>query len=184
MLGMNVNESDLDSDSEDERKISMSVCIVTGLLRLTNNNIEESLRMYNTLGPDAILQRVEELNRASGRKRRATTPKHTDLVTMMSMGVEESLARQALEATGNVDAAVVWLSTVHDKEPADKYNNGEEPNSGNETSDNPMADAEKLLKNELGNALLGNSKNLEKEWLGVDLDDEWNLIENYGPMDA
>ncbi|KAL7512093.1 hypothetical protein ACHAXN_009064 [Cyclotella atomus] len=188
MLGMNVNESDLDSDSEDERKISMSVCIVTGLLRLTNNNIEESLRMHNTLGPDAILQRVEELNRASGRTRRATTPKHTakelDLVTMMSMGVEESLARQALEATGNVDAAVVWLSTVHDKEPADKYNNGEEPNSGNETSDNPMADAEKLLKNELGNALLGNSKNLEKEWLGVDLDDEWNLIENYGPMDA
>ncbi|KAL3800574.1 hypothetical protein ACHAWO_009818 [Cyclotella atomus] len=160
MLGMNVNESDLDSDSEDERKISMSYALLL----------------------------VEELNRASGRTRRATTPKHTakelDLVTMMSMGVEESLARQALEATGNVDAAVVWLSTVHDKEPADKYNNGEEPNSGNETSDNPMADAEKLLKNELGNALLGNSKNLEKEWLGVDLDDEWNLIENYGPMDA
>jgi hypothetical protein len=181
MLGMNASESDLDSDSEDGRKVSMGACIVTSLLRLTNNSIEESLQMYNNLGPDGIFQRVKELDKGGRKRPRGGSPKHkveeTDLVTMISMGVEESLARKALKETGNVDAAIVWLSTVDDKAP----NEASFPPAGdNDSSDgNPMADAEELLKNELGNVLVGDSKNLEKEWLGLDLNNEWTLIEKY-----
>jgi hypothetical protein len=201
LLGMCVNNSDIDSSSDsedDEKKQSMSSSIATGLLRLTNNNIDDSLQMYNTLGADTILQRVDELDKAGGSRKRhrksskGTTPVHkvqeVDLVTLVSMGVEESQARRALRATGNIDSALVWLSTLDDSEVSPgsidtfapngrRSFDSEHPNSDNDTSDG-ATEAEELLKNELGNAL-GNSNNLEKEWLGIDLDDEWKLIEKY-----
>ena len=200
MLGMSVDNSDLDAPSDDDEKLpSMSTTIVTGLLRLSNNNIEESFQIYNNLGADKILEQVDQLNRdgVTGKRPRenvaAKSPKHEvqemDLVTLVSMGVEESQARQALKTTGNVDSALLWLSTI------EKNNNesGENKESGtthqesiaqdDESSDSDVSDdeankAEDMLRTELGTALR-NSKNLEREWLGVDLDDEWALIEKY-----
>lgn len=197
MLGINVDTSDLDSKDGD-RKVSMGVSITVGLLRLTNNNIEESIKLYGQIGADKVIQQTDELDRTLGRKRKkgndqSDAKRHEvnemDLVTLMSMGVNESQARDALSATGNTDAAIVWLSTLDAKaldannEDAAKKRTSSSSNSEDsesqpqEKSSDVMADALELLQNELGAAL--SSKNLEKEWLGVDLEDEWKMIEQY-----
>ena len=201
MLGMSVENSDLGSPRQLQ---SMSTTIVTGLLRLTNNSVEESFQMYNRLGAETILKQVGQLNRYSERERRPredvsdTLRKHEvqemDLVTLMSMGVEESEARRALKATGTVDSALLWLSTVDEKNNESResqetntkrQNSSERDDEGSENcdSDDDANKAIEILKAELGD-VLGNSKNLEAEWFGVDLDDEWTLIEKYASDDA
>ena len=58
-----------------------------------------------------------------------------------------------------------------------------ESDDGDSTSDsgeNEIDDAHDLLDRELGNTIGADSKQLlEKEWLGVDMEDEWNLIQRY-----
>jgi biotin-(acetyl-CoA carboxylase) ligase len=207
LLGFNVehadhddsSDSEGDADSRDQESISTS--IVTGLLRLTNNNMEESLQLYNQIGAEKVFQRVEELDKLYGRRKHPREDRmmnskkqrvqDVDVAILVSMGVEDSKAREALRATGNVDAALVWLSTVsddHSDSPAaaaaanDVDRTINDPQRSNSNEDEAL-DAEKLLKSVLENAL-GNSKNLENEWLGIDLNDEWDLIEKYSINDT
>ncbi|KAL3786865.1 hypothetical protein HJC23_013786 [Cyclotella cryptica] len=205
ILGLSVDNDDQDQSSDSEGDAdgrdpeSMSISIVTGLLRLTNNNIEESLQMYNQIGAEKVLQRIDELDKVCGRRKRSRdhrkndSTKHrvhdVDVAILVSMGVEDSKAREALRATGNVDTALVWLSTVNDEGddiPAaanDEDGMGEDPRRRNSSGEGEALDAQQLLRNELGNAL-DNSKSLEKEWLGIDLNDEWDLIEKYSCSDT
>jgi hypothetical protein len=225
MLGLDVNDncrcaSSISEDDGDGPEDSMSMSIVTGLLRLTNNDIEESLQLYTKVGADKILEQVDALDKLCGKKKRqkeshgARSKKHkvhdVDLVTLISMGVDDSHAREALKATGSVDAALVWLSTVDTKNDssAAAAHDGDVKRSSDESEKDSSAaasgrgpcnepethsdddaeeaareeeelEAEELLKAELGRAL-HNSKNLlEKEWFGLPLNDEWDLIEKY-----
>ncbi|KAL7481126.1 hypothetical protein ACHAW6_006807 [Cyclotella cf. meneghiniana] len=192
LLGLNVehvdqdDSSDSDGDADSRNQDSMSTSIVTGLLRLTNNNIEESLQLYNQIGAEKVFQRIDELDTLNGRRKRPREDRmkkstkqrvqDVDVAILVSMGVEDSKAREALRATGNVDAALVWLSTVSDEDsdsPAaadDVVGTVDDPRSPN-SSEAEELDAEKLLKTVLEKAI-GNSKNLENEGLGIDLNDE------------
>ncbi|KAL7518369.1 hypothetical protein ACHAWX_003206 [Stephanocyclus meneghinianus] len=192
LLGLNAehvdqdDSSDSDGDADNRDQDSMSTSIVTGLLRLTNNNIEESLQLYNQIGAEKVFQRIDELDALYGRRKRPREDRmknstkqrvqDVDVAILVSMGVEDSKAREALRATGNVDAALVWLSTVSDEDsdsPADVaaaaddvVGTVDDPQSPN-SSEVEELDAEKLLKTVLEKAI-GNSKNLENEWLGIE----------------
>ena len=113
-----------------------------------------------------------------------------DLTMLVSMGVDQSRARDALKFTGNVESALLWLSKEDGSTIADDTKAGDntsapdhemtsdcDEDAGNTTS---IDDAFDLLERELGNALGADSKQLlEKEWLGVDMQDEWNMIQKY-----
>ena len=199
-----------------EDKQSTSTLIVVGLLRLSNNIIDQALELYNSIGADQVLRRVAHLDEASGRKKKQSKPKKpaehevqdVDVTMLVSMGVDESRARNALKATGNVESALLWLSKEDDGAGAvddDKANentklidgmplaaNGNlksddgssstrDHSGSDEGSDDTLVDdAFELLERELGNALGTDSKQLlEKEWLGVDMQDEWVMIQKY-----
>ena len=184
--------------------------IVIGLLRLSNNVLDQALELYKSIGADQVLERIASLDEASGsRKRQSKSIKQTtghevkdvDLTVLISMGVNAEKGREALAATGNVESALLWLSrddTEKDggsagTDTASDPNDGEnEIVSNNSESDismdstsgqagsqhNEIDDAYELLERELGNALSTDSKQLlEKEWLGVDMNAEWNLLQ-------
>ncbi len=115
-----------------------------------------------------------------------------DLATLVSMGVDEANGRNSLRATGNVDQALLWLTKADANGVGvalkqDSTNNNEIASSSSSSSsdeeDSPSDEndnAYDFLERELGHALSSNSKDLlEKEWLGVDLKEEWELIEEY-----
>jgi len=57
---------------------------------------------------------------------------------------------------------------------------GSSADGADETNDCCAEDAYDFLERELGHALSNDSKEtLEKEWLGVDLKEEWEMIEEY-----
>lgn len=101
---------------------STSASIVIGLLRLSNNVLDGALERFNSTPADSILQEVDRLDEASGRRKRKpksaeaqTKPsgcaaQDVDLAVLVSMGVEEERGREALRATGNVESALLWLS--------------------------------------------------------------------------
>mmetsp|Transcript_17643 Transcript_17643/g.26346 ORF Transcript_17643/g.26346 Transcript_17643/m.26346 type:complete len:113 (+) Transcript_17643:1-339(+) len=111
------------------------------------------------------------------------------------MGVEEERGRNALRATGNVDSALLWLLKDDDNKTrangsseVERSSSGESKadsegssaNGADETNDCCAEDAYDFLERELGHALSNDSKEtLEKEWLGVDLKEEWEMIEEY-----
>ena len=207
MLGFrDVNSTD---DGRDDQ--STSKMIVIGLLRLTNNNGDKSLALYNEIGAEGVLQRAAQLDKDRGIRRTNIRNEFevsdVDVASLMSMGVEEERGRNALRATGNVDSALLWLlskddsisrSNAPDETKANDNGltnegtvNGEVGcSSSNESSSVSSADvssegssgedAYDFLERELGQALSNDSKEmLEKEWLGVDLEEEWELIELY-----
>jgi hypothetical protein len=103
---------------------------------------------------------------------------------------DEANGRNALRATGNVDQALLWLTKADANGGVlkqDSTNNSEIASSSSSSSsddeDSPSDEndnAYDFLERELGHALSSNSKDLlEKEWLGVDLKEEWKLIEEY-----
>mmetsp|Transcript_19226 Transcript_19226/g.41661 ORF Transcript_19226/g.41661 Transcript_19226/m.41661 type:complete len:571 (+) Transcript_19226:332-2044(+) len=216
----NVMSTTGDTYGEEDDKVfgndqSTSTLIVIGLLRLSNNGIDQSLELYNNIGIEQVLERVANLNKASGqRKHRSTSNEQKqssnhevrdiDLTMLISMGVEEARGRNALKATGNLESALLWLSkddndNTDTKETAssndgqsggrtagnDSSNNSEsrdhfESPDGDESVGNEIDDAHELLERELGNALSTGSKQLlEKEWLGIDMMEEWDLIQKY-----
>ncbi|KAL9189370.1 hypothetical protein ACHAXT_009045 [Thalassiosira profunda] len=102
--------------------LSTSAMIVIGLLRLSDNDIDRALEMYNELGAEQVFDRVARLDEASGRNRKQKSKKRErerqtehevrdmDLTMLVSMGVDEERGRDALRATGNVESAILWLS--------------------------------------------------------------------------
>jgi len=198
-----------------ESEQSTGTLIAIGLLRLSDNSIDGSLELYNSNGAEQVMEQVARLDEVSGRrKRRSTRSKKPtqhevqdmDLTVLVSMGVEEARAREALKATGNVESALLWLSKDdgdnakanakigdsdtalagegHFGDEADGSMDGEGDDNDDEASDSEenerMENAHELLERELGNALGADSRQLlEREWLGVDLQGEWDLIEKY-----
>ena len=188
------------NDGRDDQTTSNLIC--SGVLRLTNNDIEKSLALYNEIGAQGVLQRAAQLDKDTGIRRASIRDKFevsdVDVASLVSMGVEEERGRNALRATGNVDSALLWLL----KEDDDNKNNacdnvngeversssseskkdseGSPPDGADETNDCCAEDAYDFLERELGHALSNDSKEtLEKEWLGVDLKEEWEMIEEY-----
>eukprot|EP00580_Thalassiosira_gravida_P013168 CAMPEP_0201680704 /NCGR_PEP_ID=MMETSP0494-20130426/50735_1 /ASSEMBLY_ACC=CAM_ASM_000839 /TAXON_ID=420259 /ORGANISM="Thalassiosira gravida, Strain GMp14c1" /LENGTH=832 /DNA_ID=CAMNT_0048164431 /DNA_START=144 /DNA_END=2642 /DNA_ORIENTATION=+ len=202
IIGDDVGDDDDDEESFN-RTISTGTMIVIGLLRLSDNSIEKSLELYNSVGADQVMERVARLDEASGRRKRRSTntkkpAKHdvrdVDLAMLVSMGVEEARCRDALKATGDVESALLWLSKDDNDHDSSTNDEKESKNSSDEaaedlvgrginafeTADHEVDDAHELLERELGNVLGADSKQLlEKEWLGVDMQDEWNLIQKY-----
>ena len=100
-----------------------------------------------------------------------------------------------------MDDALLWLSKAdsetgvgsfvsggetHNRLDAGGDNNGNSWEVAHGNGNAPLSkeeveahEARELLIRELGNAIRNDSKNLEKEWLGVDLEEEWNLIKKY-----
>jgi uncharacterized UBP type Zn finger protein len=144
------------------------------------------------------------------------------LVTLVSMGVDHSKAKKALQKSGNdVEKAMMWLSTDEQEEAAtagSAKNDSADPTSGSveesETKDvdnsesseakegpedAPMAEngsnseaaakrlrdmeweAQELLHRELDDIL--EERDLEKEYLGKDLNEEWRLVQKYRRAD-
>jgi len=194
-------------------ELPISALIVISLLRLSNNKIDKALELHKSIDPAQIVERCAQLDEVSGKNKRKATirsatsheVKDVDLTMLVSMGVDEGNAREALCATGNVDCALLWLSS---KETAasNRGNHGDHTsatvghgNSASESSTinnnhdtaasesrrNEIYDAHALLERELGNALDTNSKGLlEKEWLGADLNEEWDLLGKYYSYDC
>mmetsp|Transcript_26396 Transcript_26396/g.57879 ORF Transcript_26396/g.57879 Transcript_26396/m.57879 type:complete len:790 (+) Transcript_26396:259-2628(+) len=247
MLGFSVTQSfdntsvddyDENMDNEGERnEPCMGTSIVIGLLRLCDNDIDRALSLYQQCGAEEVLNRVKKLNEQTGKRKRSRDGeskkqalydvRDVDLTMLMSMGVEESRAREALRMTGNVDVALLWLSqsegsnssggpslgdadrlndehrhtrsssgtVVAPTDPTTSYNgnlissdDSSAHTSGDGTSSSissPSREelesraAQELLTRELGMAIRDDSKELEKEWLGMDMNEEWALIEKY-----
>ncbi|KAL7533644.1 hypothetical protein ACHAXR_005366 [Thalassiosira sp. AJA248-18] len=214
LLGYDVvHEIGTDNEEDDDvafgANLSTSTLIVIGLLRLSNNVIDKSLELYNSIGVELVLERVARLDEASGRrKRRSTSSEHqkptehevqdVDLTVLISMGVNETTSRDALKATGNVESALLWLckddddnvdgggdakkgaKTSEEAASANDNDTSKDPAPLNQAEETEINDAHELLERELGNALSADSKQLlEKEWLGVDMKNEWDLIQKY-----
>jgi hypothetical protein len=180
------SDSEIDTDGRDQESFSTS--IVTGLLRLTNNDIEESLQLYNKIGAEKVFQRVEELDKLHGRRKRSRKDRmknstkqrvqDVNVAILESMGVEDSKAREALRATGHVEQLLFGDDDSDSPAAAaaaaaanDVGGTVDDPQSPMSNEDEAL-DVEELLKSVLENAL-GNSKNVENERLGIDLNDEW-----------
>jgi len=186
----------LHKDDEDEDELSTSAQLVIGLLRLSNNDINAALELFNDIGAEAVIMRA---NMLGGEKPKAKKPRvdkkkqvrDVDLVSLVSMGVDSAQARRALEATGDVDAAILWISADdgepdEDKPDDDSCSDDEQQPPSSSIGDAMRAgwseshDAQRLLETELGEALGSDSKQLlEKEWLGLSLDEEWDMIQKY-----
>ncbi|KAL7529731.1 hypothetical protein ACHAWF_003093, partial [Thalassiosira exigua] len=200
------DEFDGEDADDPPRDLSTSAAIVVALLRLSDNDVERSLRLYRDLGAEGALARAAAMDEASGRRRRRPTRRpperevrDLDVTTLVSMGADEGRARDALRATGDVEAALLWLSANDagaDVGAAEggatgedgggdgsEHHRGSEDDSDDASSDSEddaVYDAQEILERELGNALGAGSKELlEREWLGVDLQEEWDLIEKY-----
>ena len=117
--------------------------IVIGLLRLSNNIIDQSLELYSSIGAQKVLEQIARLDEASSRRKRRSTKsterqkpteyevRDVDLIMLVSMGLEEAIGRDALKAAGNVESALLWLSREddgHDDTKADSKTS-EEANS-------------------------------------------------------
>jgi len=91
--------------------------IIQSLLRQSNNDIGKSVDLYQTMQMDGdeILHRGSNLDNhravRNDRKKSRSDVDEMALATLESMGVEESMARMALQKTqNNVDASVFWLT--------------------------------------------------------------------------
>merc|ERR1712045_176801 len=129
-----------------------------------------------------------------------------DLTTLISMGVDEIVGREALKKTGNVEQALLWLSTKESSAAVGSSTTADTSITDDTLKDivpNPpfsstttttldfletrlkeqiqaQREAQDLLITELGNAIQdGGLKDLEKEWLGADLEEEFQIIEKY-----
>lgn len=187
--------SDINVQDDGQADYSTSMMITISLLRLTDNDIEKSFSLYNEIGAQEVLQRAQQLDRDIGfqrtdQKRTEHNVSDVDIATLVSMGVDEANGRNALRSTGNVDQALLWLTKADANGGVlkqDSTNNSEIASSSSSSSsddeDSPSDEndnAYDFLERELGHALSSNSKDLlEKEWLGVDLKEEWKLIEEY-----
>jgi len=198
--------------------------VAVGLMRLANNNVEKAIDIYQDVerSSEAVLQQVLELDQKL-ENQGLETPKQNKkrsrpviiavddvaLATLVSMGVQEPLAKKALRASeNNVDASLVWLTRKDDESAMQEEEEEEEPpaagedvdmaNAINGLNDESLDDANEgdeeetshvdqeklefeqameLLQRELGEAL--QDRDMEKEYLGSSLDEEWEYLEKF-----
>jgi NACalpha-BTF3-like transcription factor len=219
MLGFSPVSSDTAQGSEGDSKPSLSMAyrVAAGLLRLADNDIQRAIDMYSqelNRSPDAVLERIAALDKRfeeqnimsrSQRKRRrrggendAVAVDEVALASLISMGVDESVAREALRCNeNNFEQALLWM-TGQDDTMNDEGDNEDEAAANTSTSDpegveseanqasaalqdngQEIAEAEEFLREELGDALSDND--IEKEYLGSTLDEEWAFLVSMQP---
>lgn len=98
---------------------SESEMIASGLLRLSNNDINRAIDIYGECmrDPATISQRVVKLDQSQGvrrpHKRIRQNVDETALATLVSMGVDNETAKRALITnSNNIERALLWLSTI------------------------------------------------------------------------
>jgi hypothetical protein len=173
--------------------------VAAGLLRLNNNNVDTSIILYQSGGKNDVLRRIAELDQRQGvsNKRNPVVVDDLALASLLSMGVDNDAANQALTSCdNNVDEALLFLTR-------DVSSNTNIPNINNQAAIMTPAtnqdfrgssvasnthgttwlsqqqaeqDAIQLLRKTLDEVLEQNHSN---EHLGASLDDEWNYIELY-----
>jgi hypothetical protein len=181
--------------------------VAAGLLRLANNDLEKALDLYQDMERNtaAVLQRASALDQDQGRRKRSRDDDddgiavdEVGLATLVSMGVDESIAKKALGSSqNNVEMALLWLTRKSDdeshasnedetinSEQADETHasNEDETINGDEADENwkqsiqeqESEEAKELLERELGEVL--QERDLEKEYLGSTLDEEWVFL--------
>jgi len=152
LLGFrDVNSTD---DGWDDK--STSKMIVIGLLRLTINDIEKSLALYNEIGAQGVLQQAAQLDKDDTGIRRHSIRNEfevsdIDVASLVSMGVEEGRGRAALRATGNVDSALLWLLSKDDDD------------KNNVSDDKSKADDNVLTGSPINNGEVGRSSSNNEE---------------------
>ena len=192
--------------------------VAVGLMRLANNDLDKAIDIYQDVerNSDAVFQRVSELDRnlanhglktpKRSKKRARFVVDKMALAQLVSMGVEEPRAKQALRSSQNdVDASLLWLATRDDKKQhirndTLRASNEDEPMESASLSEGSLSDAASfddgksrdalnqeqlefeeainLLQRELGEAI--QDRDMEKEYLGNTLDEEWGFLEQFG----
>jgi hypothetical protein len=180
--------------------------VVAGLLRLSNNNLEKAIDIFQTAerSPQVVLGLVSDLDEtlagqgfAKARRRRNKSEENVDevaLATLLSMGIDESLAKKALQnSQNNAESALMWVTGPGQLEECLEENldaagsdsaidSNSEASGESEGSRSKRAkvekkeieEAEQMLKVELGDAL--QERDLEQEYIGSTLDEEWEFI--------
>lgn len=97
--------------------------LVASLLRLANNDFDQASELYHSVGQDRndVIERAADLDKQQGvspvisRKRQRDAHVRVDemsLAALVSMGVNSSLAEEALKKNNNhVDLALQWLTS-------------------------------------------------------------------------
>ena len=213
---------------EGTRKLDSNFIVAAGLLRLANNDLEKSIDIYQDVerNPGAVLQLVSDLDRSLQEqglaKKKSSRKKEEEvdelsLATLMSMGVDESMAKKALRHShNNMETALLWLTGQGESEEkegeaiksSDSFSSGESSNSSDSTSSSEAnstatdsmeedgmtesrskrarvrdetKEAELLLEKELGEAL--QERDMEQDYFGSTLDEEWSFIEKFRALD-
>lgn len=166
--------------------------IAGGLLRLTNNNLEAALDMYGYRDNAALLGRVADLDQSQNkpRSRRIQPVDEMALMSLISMGVDDASAREALICNeNNVEEALLWLTmtpqekrdSMGDSDDDDIEHDGyfdEDEANQEDAEDAAQEEAVELLERVLGETFQ-EQHNGNEEYLGNSLDEEWGYIEQY-----
>lgn len=179
--------------------------VVAGLLRLSNNNLEKAIDIFQTAqrSPQVVLGLVFDLDKTLVTQgfAKANSPRNesrrkvdeVELATLLSMGIDESLAKQALQnSENNAEQALVWVTgpgqleeNLDDSASYSAMNSNSVVSHEGEGSLAKRAkleieeieEAEQLLKVELGDAL--QERDMEEEYIGSTLDEEWDFINRF-----
>jgi hypothetical protein len=194
--------------------------VAVGLLRLANNSLDQAIDIYQDVerSSQVIHQRVSQLDanlanqgletptKSKKRPRESIVVDEVALATLVSMGVDEQDAKQALRASNNnTDASLVWLTSEDDKTTAQEANfatagaKDEDMEEDDSNADEPMSEAssrneheskqdkvtleQKRLETDEAMELLQqelgaalSARDMEKEYLGSSLDEEWEYL--------
>jgi len=186
--------------------------LAVGLLRLNNNDINKVIDCYEKAerSPNAIDQMVADLDQSlynkgllsSTRKRKTIDESFTvdqiALVSLISMGVDELIAKKALKhSKNNIEIALLWLTNDNNQseEQNSKGNNHDDSliegmindhlenlnqtkTISNKTNKmREIKDAEAFLEKELSEVL--GEHDLEKEYYGSTLDEEFFFLQKF-----
>mmetsp|Transcript_19944 Transcript_19944/g.29976 ORF Transcript_19944/g.29976 Transcript_19944/m.29976 type:complete len:696 (-) Transcript_19944:1186-3273(-) len=207
---------------ESSEKANLELAV--GLLRLADNDLQISLELYekHEHNPSKVQKLVENLDERlvqEGlmgedllRKKKQAQKLHDEqavdevaLVSLVSMGIDPSKAKIALEKSANdTEKAMLWLSMASESGDANDLHGsnsnhatlcddstkakaetligqnesrGDSDSSATSQARNAERDAQALLHRELGTIL--EERDLEKEYLGSALDEEWQLVQKY-----
>ena len=163
-------------------ELPTSLLIVIGLLRLSNNVLDQALELYKSIGADQVLERIASLDEASGsRKRQSKSTKQTtghqvkdvDLTVLISMGVNEDKGREALAATGNVESALLWLS----RDDTEKNDVGTGTDTSSEPNDGKIGENEIVPNNSESDNSMDSTTSGQEGSQHNEIDDAYELLE-------
>jgi hypothetical protein len=190
VLGLPSDDDDDDDGNNNNDNNDAGQSVAGGLLRLTNNNLEEALDMYRDRDNTALLGRITDLDQSQGkprhnevRIRRIQQIDEMALVSLISMGVDDASAREALTCNeNNLEEALLWLTTTT-QETSNSMSESDDEDDDEEAIQEEAEDTEQeeaidLLERVLGETLQ-EQHNGNDEYLGNSLDEEWGYIEHY-----